>query len=156
MALGESNAHATTGAITHASAFDGKGNGIASLNDSTYVNGWHILKITKNISWNNNTIIANLIYQYKLLDTLGNPQPKWKKGLIDQIIVNYTGTRDRAVGERLIVDDSASGSWTISGLANFKASPIFTGSYSRSGADTLITEDNNNMRTLDHSLTVSF
>ena len=78
-----------------------------------------------------------------------------KKGFIDKINVVVSGAKNKKWGERLVVDDSVYGEWSITGLANFNASPIFTGSYTRIGVDSLLTKDNNE-RTLNHTMTISF
>jgi hypothetical protein len=156
MALGDSYELAMNGALPH-SSIQSKGDAITSLKDSSYdpSTGWHTVTITKNITWNKVNITSDFIYQYQLIDTAHQFQAKWKKGLIDTIHVKFSGTRHRAVGERLIVDDAASGEWWMSGLANFTASPMFSGTYSRSGNDTLLTKDNSE-RTLNHTMTISF
>jgi hypothetical protein len=155
MSLGDSYALATTGSIPH-SSMDSKGNPIMS-SDSSYdpSTGWHTLNITKNITWNNNSVSANFVYKYQLIDTTGAFQAKWKRGLIDKINVVVTGNKQKEFGERLDIDDSVNGAWMITGLANFNASPIFTGSYTRVGVDSLLTRDNNE-RTLNHTMTINF
>ena len=154
MSLGDSYALATTGAIPHTSVYS-KSSPMSA--DSTYdpSTGWHTLNIVKNITWNNNSKSAAITYRYQLIDTLGGFQAKWKRGLIDKINVIVTGNKQKEFGERLDIDDSVNGAWTISGLANFNASPIFTGSYTRIGVDSLLTK-NNSERTLNHTMTISF
>ncbi|MFI5264823.1 MAG: hypothetical protein ACHQM6_09935, partial [Candidatus Kapaibacterium sp.] len=153
MTLGDSYHLATTGTV---GSVDDKGNPIASSNamyDST--TGWHTLTVTKNITWGYSSVTSDFVYQYQFIDTAGKFQKNWKKGLINIMNFKFAGVRDRERGTRLDIDDTASGNWTITGLANFTAYPIFTGSYSRSGADTLLTQKNN-LRTLNHSLNVTF
>jgi hypothetical protein len=153
MTLGDSYHLATTGTV---GITDYKGNSIASSNaiyDST--SGWHTLTVTKNITWGFSSITSDFVYQYQFIDTAGKYQREWKKGLISSMNFKFAGVRDRERGTRLDIDDTASGNWTITGLANFNTNPIFTGSYSRSGADTLLTEKNN-LRTLSHNLNITF
>jgi len=153
MALGDSYHIATTGAV---SSIDYKGNPVASSNaqyDST--TGWHTITVTKNITWGNTNITSDFVYQYQFIDTAGKFEKNWKKGLIDITNFKFAGVRDKERGTRLDIDDTASGSWSITGLANFNASPLFSGSYSRNGADTLLTQKNN-LRTINHTLTVTF
>ncbi len=155
MSLGDSYALATTGSIPRMGT-DAKGNPIMS-SDSAYnpSTGWHTINVTKNITWNNRSVMATFVYQYQLIDTAGQYQAKWKHGLIDKINVIVTGNKQKEFGERLDIDDSVSGAWSIIGLANFNANPIFSGSYTRTGVDSLLTKDNYE-RTLNHTMTISF
>ena len=128
MTLGDSYALATSGSIPR-STISGSGPQIMS-SDSSYdpSTGWHTVNVTKNITWNNKSVTATFVYTYQLIDTNGQFDAKWKHGLTDKIIVNVLGYKHKAWGERLIVDDSVSGSWQITGLANFTAAPMFSGS----------------------------
>src|SRR5450755_3914466 len=80
MSLGDSYALATTGSIPRMGT-DAKGNPIMS-SDSAYnpSTGWHTVNVTKNIIWNNNSVMANFVYKYQLIDTTGAFQAKWKHG----------------------------------------------------------------------------
>jgi len=153
MAMGDSYDLALTGQVN---GIDSKGNAIASNNvsyDST--TGWHTIIVTRNITWGNSTITSDFQYQYQYLNTGGQFVKTWHKDSVNVMNFKFAGVRDRERGTRVDIDDTASGNWTITGLANFSANPIVSGSYSRSGADTLLTQSNN-LRALSHSFQHTF
>jgi hypothetical protein len=153
MAMGDSYDLALSGKV---SSIDSKGNAIGSTNgsyDST--TGWHSITVTRNITWGNSSVASDFQYQYQYLDTAGKFQKNWDKGVINVMNFKFAGVRDRERGTRVDVDDTASGNWSITGLANFSANPLVSGSYSRSGADTLFTQSNN-LRAMSHSFQHTF
>jgi len=148
MAMEDSYDLALSGQV---SSVDSKGNVINTLSatyDST--TGWHTIIVTRNIAWGNSTITSDFQYQYQYLNTAGGFVKNWHKDSVDVMSFKFAGVRDRERGTRVDLDDTASGNWTITGLANFNANPLVSGSYSSSGADTLFTQ-NNNLRALSHS-----
>lgn len=119
--------------------------------DST--TGLHTDSITRMMAWGNFDFSATIVYKYTFRDVNGNFMQKFVKGTTNSIVFSVSKQRSFDKGERVDVDDTAFGSWTLSNLVSGPA--ILDGSYSRSGTDVFHTAANGD-RTFTHSMTINF
>lgn len=155
VALGDSYNLASQGFIPRSGIVE-KGGQILGV-DSTYdpSTGWHTISLNVSATGSNFDITKTYLYRYQMLDSTGAFVAKWKRGVVDTIHVQLAVTKNRTLGTRVSMNDTAGGAWTMSGLAHFADNPMFNGYYTRGGADTLFTPSNKN-RSLVHSMTINF
>ncbi len=115
--------------------------------------GLHTLAITRGGTWGKYSFNTLITYKYTFLDASGNFMQKYQKGVTDKITVTVAKQKSKDLGDRVDVEDTASGSWIISSIIS--GTPIFNGTFSRSGTDVFHTVANGD-RTFTHSFTITF
>ncbi len=134
--------------------FDSKGSSPMSRDTSfDPVTKLHTLIITRTGSQGKFSFNSLITYQYTFYDVSGAPMDKYIKGTTDKITVSVAKQKSKDFGDRLDVDDTASGSWTITNIIS--GIPILNGSFLRSGTDIFHTVANGD-RTFTHSFTINF
>ena len=113
----------------------------------------HTLTITRGLNYGNFNFSALITYQYTFYDASGNKMNNWVKGTTDKVTITLSKTRSLDKGERVDVDDTASGSWIISNIVS--GAPLLNGSFMRNGTEVFHTP-NNGDRTFTQSLTINF
>jgi hypothetical protein len=119
--------------------------------DST--TGLHTITVDRSRTFGKYKFSATIEYQYTYFDASGKFMQNFQKGVTDKITVAFTKSRTQDLGDRLDVDDSANGSWTISAIVS--GAPMFNGTFSRNGTDVFHTVANGD-RTFTHSYTITF
>lgn len=113
----------------------------------------HTLTISRGMNIGQFDFSALITYQYIFFDAAGNKMNNWVKGTTNSISFTLSKTRNLDKGQRVDVDDTASGAWTISNIV--AGPPILNGTFSRTGTDVFHTA-NNGDRTFTHSFTITF
>jgi hypothetical protein len=119
--------------------------------DST--TGLHSVIVNRSGSHGKYSYSDSMTYQYKYFDASGKFMRNYEKGMSDSLWVSYTKARSKDIGERLDDDNSSSGTWTVSNLTS--TTPIYNGSFTRTGSVTLHSEKNGD-RTMTHTSTIIF
>jgi hypothetical protein len=119
--------------------------------DST--TGLHTVTVERGGTHGKYSFSDTIIYQYTYYDASGNFMQKFQKGVTDKVTVSFTKQRSKDIGERVDIDNSASGNWTVVNLTSIQ--PLFNGTFSRNGTDVFHTA-NNGDRTLTHSFSITF
>ncbi|MDP4221234.1 MAG: hypothetical protein Q8916_02990 [Bacteroidota bacterium] len=122
----------------------------ASYNDTT---GMHTVTVDRSGSAGKYSFSTTILYQYIYFDASGKFMKTFQSGVTDSIWVSFSKQRSRDAGDRVDVDDTASGTWTVSKLTSTQ--PLFNGTFSRSGTDTFHTLENGD-RTFTHAFTITF
>jgi hypothetical protein len=119
--------------------------------DST--NGLHTVTVERGGTHEKYSFSDTIIYLYTFYDASGKFMQKFQKGVTDKITVSFTKQRSKDIGERVDIDNTASGSWTVTNLTSTQ--PLFNGSFARNGTNVFHTA-NNGDRTFTHSFTINF
>ena len=129
--------------------------GIPMSRDSAYdpVTKQHILTITRSGSTGKFSFNAVIIYKYTFKDAAGNSMQYFAKGTTNEVDISVSKQKSKDYGDRLDVDDTANGSWTITNIIS--GLPILTGSFTRNGTDIFHTVANGD-RTFTHTMTINF
>ncbi|MEP7235272.1 MAG: hypothetical protein ABI778_08250 [Ignavibacteriota bacterium] len=113
----------------------------------------HTLVITRGNSFGKYSFSALITYNYTFFDAAGKAMDKFTQGTTEKIVIAVAKSRSKDLGDRVDVDDTASGYWTITNI--IAGTPIVNGTFSRSGTDVFHTAANGD-RTFTHSFTISF
>lgn len=113
----------------------------------------HTLVISRDKSNDKFDFHADITYTYTFYDASGNKMDSLIKGQTDKIVMTMSKDRTGSKGERIDVEDNASGTWTITGILS--GVPILDGTYNRDGIITFHTQ-NNGDRTMTYALSVDF
>ena len=115
--------------------------------------GIHTITVDRSASYGKFDFAASIIYQYIYFDASGKFMKNFQKGVTDSIWVSFSKQRSLDKSDRVDVDDTANGTWTVSRIISGK--PLFNGTFSRSGTDIFHTDANGD-RTFTHSFTITF
>lgn len=96
---------------------------------------------------------AVIIYTYTFYDKSGNKMDSLIKNQTDRIEISVSKERTGSKGERIDVEDNATGSWNVTDILS--GTPILNGLYNREGSITFHTK-NNGDRVLDYTLNIQF
>ena len=155
VSFGDAMTLSTTGDIPSA-AFDGKSATPQTRTKSfDPVTKLHTLLITREGHKGMFDFKADVIYTYTFYDVNGNAVDSIKKPntVVDKIVMTVSKQRSASKGERVNVEDSASGTWTITNILS--GTPILNGNFNRNGSITFLTSNNAN-RTMTHSMSITF
>ena len=134
--------------------FDSKGSSPMSRDTSfDPVTKLHTLVITRSDTVGKYSFNALITYQYTFYDASGAAMDKFVKGVTDKITVSVAKQKSKDFGDRLDVDNTASGSWTITSILS--GTPVLNGTFSRNGTVVFHTLANGD-RTFTHSFTINF
>ena len=115
--------------------------------------GKHTVSITRTGSQGKFSFNTTITYIYTFYDVSGMTMKDFIKGTTDKITVSVSKAKTKEYGDRVDVEDTAYGSWTISNIISNV--PILDGSFSRNGSSTFHTVANGD-RTMTHSMTINF
>ncbi len=134
--------------------FDSKGSNPMSRDTSfDPVTKLHTLVITRSDTVGKYSFNALITYQYTFYDASGAAMDKFVKGVTDKITVSVAKQKSKDFGDRLDVDNTASGNWTITSILS--GTPVLNGTFSRNGTVVFRTLANGD-RTFTHSFTINF
>ncbi|MBS1902545.1 MAG: hypothetical protein JSS75_02455 [Bacteroidetes bacterium] len=113
----------------------------------------HTVTITRSASWGRFDFNTVITYTYTFYDASGAPMDNFIKGTTDRIDMTVAKQKSKDIGERVDVQDTAYGTWSITGLTG--STPILNGNFNRSGTDVFHTPENGD-RTFTHSFSITF
>ncbi len=123
--------------------------------DTSYdpTTGQHTVVVTRTKTSGKFSYNGLITYIYTFFDASGNFTKDFVKGSTDKITVTVSKQKTKEYGDRLDVEDTATGSWTITNIIS--GIPILNGTYNRNGESTFHTASNGD-RTFTHSMTMNF
>ena len=111
----------------------------------------HTATVTRSKTWGNYTYSGTWTHTWEFFDASGNPMPKFIKGQTDKVAITTRGQHTSST-LRVSVDDSSSGTWTISNLIASPNAPTLNGTLTRAGLTTRLL----NGKTIQHTFTINW